>query len=119
MSQVLLPAVCAFNYARGANVARQDAVAAELWQQPAAAELFEARGFRRPSDDAGEGTPLSDLLDAFIRALGMPRSLKEFGIGEDRLDGIAEHSLLDRWVKTNPAPLDKDAVLEILRMVLG
>ncbi|KAK7753280.1 hypothetical protein SLS62_004799 [Diatrype stigma] len=118
-SCILLPAVCAVNYARGANVARQDAVAAELWKQPLAAELFEARGFRRPSDGGG-GTPLSELLDAFIRgALGMPRTLKEFGIGEDQLDSIADYSLLDHWVKTNPAPLDKDGILEILRSVCG
>lgn len=92
-------------------------MAAELWRQPLAAEIFEARGFNRPGPSTG--TPLSDLLDAFIRALGMPRTLKEFGIGGDKLDGIAEHSLHDRWVKTNPAPLDKDGVLEILTMVLG
>lgn len=57
-------------------------------------------------------------MDAIIRFLELPRTLSEFGIGEDKLEGIAEHSLHDRWVKTNPAPLDKEGVLEILKMVL-
>lgn len=57
-------------------------------------------------------------MDAIIRSLELPRTLGEFGIGEDKLDSIAEYSLKDRWVKTNPAPLNKEGVLEILKMVL-
>lgn len=112
-SCVLNPAVCKYNYAKKANVARQDAVVALLWDDGHAAAVFEDRGLKKDTADLG------DLMDAIIRALGMPRTLKEFGIGEDKLDGIAEHSLQDRWVKTNPAHLDKEGVLEILRMVLG
>ncbi|KAI0406661.1 putative Fe-containing alcohol dehydrogenase [Xylaria palmicola] len=111
-SCILNPAVCKYNYARKANVARQDAVAEILWDDAQAAAVFEAKGLRK------ESAQLGDLTDAIIRALGLPRTLKEFGIGEDRLEGIAEHSLQDRAVKTNPADLDKDGVLEILRMVL-
>lgn len=111
-SCILNPAVCKYNYAKKANVARQDAVTELLWQDAQASALFEEKGLERESADLG------DLMDVIIRALGLPRTLKEFSIGEDRLDGIAEHSLLDRWVKTNPAPLDKAGVLEILRMVL-
>ncbi|KAI0441700.1 putative Fe-containing alcohol dehydrogenase [Xylaria telfairii] len=112
-SCILNPAVCKYNYAKKANVARQDAVVALLWEDDHAAAVFEDRGLKRDATDLG------DLMDAIIRALGMPRTLKEFGIGEDKLDGIAEHSLQDRMVKTNPAHLDKEGVLEILRMVLG
>ncbi|KAI1075338.1 putative Fe-containing alcohol dehydrogenase [Whalleya microplaca] len=138
-SCVLLPAVCAFNYARDANRARQDAVAEMLWglddddkdyndemdgdvgekgeregatTTTGVREVFERRGLRRGQAQLG------DLLDAVIRELGLPRTLAEFGIGEEKLEAIAEHSLQDRWVKTNPAPLDKEGVLEILRMVL-
>lgn len=57
-------------------------------------------------------------MDAIIRSLELPRTLSEFGIGEDKLDSIAEYSLKDRWVQTNPAPLNKEGVLEILKMVL-
>ncbi|KAI8951642.1 putative Fe-containing alcohol dehydrogenase [Xylaria longipes] len=110
-SCILNPAVCKYNYAKKANVARQDAVAALLWDDVHAAAVFEERGLKRRTADLG------DLMDAIIRALGLPRTLKEFGIGEDKFDGIAENSLQDRWVKTNPAHLDKGGVLEILRMV--
>ncbi|KAI0474151.1 putative Fe-containing alcohol dehydrogenase [Xylariaceae sp. FL0804] len=131
-SCVLLPAVCRYNYGRGgADVARrQDAVCRVLWREmpspeAAVAAVFERRGLKEKKEEeeedgdaADDHAQLGDLMDAFVRELGMPRTLKEFGIGEDKLDGIAEHSLHDRWVKTNPAPLDKEAVLEILRMVL-
>ncbi|KAI1754147.1 putative Fe-containing alcohol dehydrogenase [Xylaria castorea] len=111
-SCILNPAVCKYNYAKKANVARQDAVTALLWADAHAVAVFEERRLKKETADLG------DLIDAIIRALGLPRTLKEFGIGEDRLDGIAEHSLKDRCVKTNPAHLDKEGVLEILRMVL-
>ncbi|KAJ2972254.1 hypothetical protein NUW58_g9224 [Xylaria curta] len=111
-SCILNPAVCKYNYTKKANVARQDAIVELLWANAQAASLFEERGLKRESADLG------DLMDAVIRGLGLPRTLGEFGIGEDKLDGIAEHSLHDRWVKTNPAYLDKEGVLEILRMVL-
>lgn len=112
-SCILLPAVCKFNYERGANRERQEAIAKQLWQLPEAVEIFEKEGLKQEQGDLG------DLIGAIVGTLGMPRTLREFGIGEDKLDSIAEHSLLDRWVKSNPAPLDKQGVLEILRMVLG
>jgi alcohol dehydrogenase class IV len=111
-SCILLPAVCKYNYGKKANAARQDAVAKILWKDANASALFEKEGLEK------ESAILGDLLDVIIRALGLPRTLKEFGIGEDKLDGIAEHSLQDRWVQTNPAHLDKEGVLEILKMVL-
>lgn len=110
-SCVLLPAVCKYNYDRGANRKQQDAVIQLLWGLPEVEGVFKARGLERPKADLG------DLIDSIIRALGMPRSLREFAVGEDKWDGIAEHSLQDRCVKSNPAPLDKNGVLEILRMV--
>lgn len=62
---------------------------------------------------------LGDVLDAVIRELGMPRTLKEVGVGRDQLDGLAEHSLHDRWCATNPIPLrEKKQVMEILEMVV-
>ncbi|KAI1484224.1 putative Fe-containing alcohol dehydrogenase [Daldinia eschscholtzii] len=111
-SCILNPAVCKYNYKKGANVERQNAIIQLLWESPEAREIFSRKGLKKETADLG------DLMDAIIRALEMPRTLSEFGIGEDKLSGIAENSLKDRWVKTNPAPLDKEGVLEILRMVL-
>jgi alcohol dehydrogenase class IV len=111
-SCILNPAVCKYNYIKKANVARQDAILEILWQLPDASAIFEKRGLKKESADLG------DLMDAIIRSLGLPRMLREFGIGEDKLEGIAEHSLEDRAVRTNPTRLDKEGVLEILRAVL-
>lgn len=62
---------------------------------------------------------LGDILDTIIRELGMPRSLTDVGVGRDKLDTLAEHSLHDRWCKSNPVPLtEKALVLEILEMVV-
>ncbi|KAI1374944.1 putative Fe-containing alcohol dehydrogenase [Hypoxylon crocopeplum] len=111
-SCILNPAVCKYNYRKGANIERQNVIIQSLWADSEARQIFIQRRLERETADLG------DLMDAIIRALELPRTLKEFGIGEDKLGGIAEHSLKDRWVKTNPAPLDKEGVLEILRMVL-
>jgi maleylacetate reductase len=58
----------------------------------------------------------SDSLDAFIRGLGMPRSLKEVGVNEDQFQKVAEYTMLDIWGRTNPRPVRSPAdILEILR----
>ncbi|KAH8668593.1 putative Fe-containing alcohol dehydrogenase [Xylariales sp. PMI_506] len=111
-SCILLPAVCKYNYEKGANRERQDDIVKLLWTEPSAVKVFEANKLEKQQADLG------DLLDAIIRALNMPRSLRDFGVGEDKLDGIVEHSLQDRWVQTNPARLDEMGVLQILRMVM-
>lgn len=66
------------------------------------------------------GSDLGDMLDAVFRALKVPRTLKDFDIGEDKLGTLAENSMHDRWIGTNPRPLTKtDQVMEILQMVKG
>ncbi|CZT22971.1 related to Fe-containing alcohol dehydrogenase [Ramularia collo-cygni] len=109
-SCILLPAVCAYNV--GVNAERQRKVRDVLWADEDVARLFDARGL--------QDADLSQLLDVFIAELGMPRSLKAVGIGEDKLDLLAENSLRDRWSATNPRPLkSKEDVMEILKMVQG
>jgi alcohol dehydrogenase class IV len=62
---------------------------------------------------------LGDALDAIIRELGFPRSLKAYGVGRDKLDAIAESSLGDVCCKWNVIPLlEKGQVMEILEMCL-
>ncbi|KAI9376724.1 alcohol dehydrogenase [Aspergillus egyptiacus] len=112
-SCILLPAVCKYNAKYNANNDRQNRLRDFLLQLPIVAQVVEARGVKKESADLG------DVLDAVIRDLGMPRSLGDVGVGHDKLDGLAKHSLHDRWVRTNPVPLnEKEQVLEILEQVV-
>lgn len=62
------------------------------------------------------GEPASAALDRFIRGLGMPRTLSEVGVGEDRFQQIADYTLLDIWGRTNPRAVSSAAdILQILR----
>lgn len=55
-------------------------------------------------------------LDGFIRGLGLPRTLSEVGVGEDRFQQVAEYTMLDIWGRTNPRPVTSPAdIMEILR----
>ncbi|MDH7974304.1 iron-containing alcohol dehydrogenase [Sphingomonas sp. AR_OL41] len=55
-------------------------------------------------------------LDALIRSLGMPRTLSEVGVTEDRFQQVAEYTMLDIWGRTNPRPVTSPAdIMEILR----
>lgn len=63
--------------------------------------------------------PASVLLDRLIRGLGMPRSLAEVGVSEDKLPLIAEYTLEDFWGRTNPRPIKTaEDVMTILRTAL-
>lgn len=56
-----------------------------------------------------------DVLDAVLRELGMPRSLREVGIGKEQLEKLAPNALQDPWSEANPVSLrTKERVLEIL-----
>lgn len=93
-SCLMLPAVMRWN--KPANAARQDLVAAAM---------------DRPGEDAG------DALDAFIAALGMPRSLGAVGIGPESFDVIAAQAMNTPWVPRNPRRIDGPArVREILEL---
>jgi len=74
----------------------------------------------RISDCLGHpGERASVALDGFIRGLGMPRTLGEVGVGEDKLQLVAEYTLKDIWGRTNPRPVKTAAdVMEILRLAV-
>jgi maleylacetate reductase len=81
------------------------------WNKPANAErqalVSEAMG--QPGKDAG------DVLDDFIRGLGMPRSLQDVRIGPESFDRIAEQAMATPWVPRNPRKIDNPGqVREIL-----
>ncbi|KAJ7136801.1 hypothetical protein C8R44DRAFT_767911 [Mycena epipterygia] len=113
-SGILLPATCKYNAHHKANIDRQNIVTAILWGVPEMERLAESKGLQKGVADLG------DLLDVLVRALGMPKTLAEVGVGRDKLDQLAEYSLLDVWSATNPVPLtEKAQVMEILEMVAG
>lgn len=101
-SCVLLPAVCKYNaVVTGEKQARIREV---LWDIPLCRELFSSKGLREDQADLG------DLLVVVVRALGMPRTLKE--------KGLTARSLEDKWLATNPVPLTtEEEVFKVLDMV--
>ena len=111
-SCILLPAVCKWNGKQSANnVERQELMAKVFWDIDVARERFEARGLEEGKADLG------DLIDVIVRELGMPRSLKEVGIGREKFEALAVNSLEDKCTQANPAKIDKkEQVLEILDM---
>jgi maleylacetate reductase len=93
-SCIMLPSVMRWN--KSANADRQTLVAAAMGQ---------------PGKDAG------DVLDAFIRGLGMPRSLGEVKVGPEHYERIARQAMGTPWVPRNPRPIDGPAqVKEILEL---
>ena len=93
-SCVMLPAVLRWN--ASVNAERQKLVAAAMG---------------RPGEDAAE------VVGDFIASIGMPRSLREVGVSENRFAEIAEHSMQDRYIHSNPRKITSPAqIVEILRM---
>lgn len=96
-SCVMLPGVMAWN--EPVNAARQALISA----------CFDA-----PGESAAA------LLDRFIRDLGLPRTLREVGVGSDDLRPVARHVLDDIHGRTNPRPVKSvDDVLPVLLAALG
>jgi maleylacetate reductase len=85
-SCVMLPAVMRWNASDNAD--RQMIVSA-------------AMGF--PGQNA------ADVLDAFIRSLGMPRSLADVRVSPEHFDAIAEQAMRTPWVPRNPRPIEGPA----------
>jgi maleylacetate reductase len=91
-SCVMLPFVMRWN--KSVNAERQALVSAAMGH---------------PGEDAG------DVLDNFIRGLGMPRSLREVKVGPESFDRIAQQAMATPWVPRNPRKIEGPAqVREIL-----
>ena len=59
----------------------------------------------------------SNIKYAFIRGLGMPRSLRDVHIGAEHFDQIAEQAMRTPWVPRNPRKIDGPVqVREILSL---
>lgn len=82
------------------------------WNAPAIApELAEMAGaMGLPSGDQ----VIPAIAELFAR-IGIPRSLRELGLAEDRLDWVAEQSLgITRLIQNNPRPLTPDDMRHLL-----
>ncbi len=85
-----------------------------FWGDETVATMLSKRGLKRDIADAG------DLVGVVVGDLGLPKTLKDVGVGRENLDILAENSMKDRCLLTNPTPLkEKSQVLEILAMALG
>ena len=63
------------------------------------------------------GRNAADVLDAFIRALGMPRSLGEVHVAPEHFETIAEQAMRTNWIPRNPRKIEGPAdVREILSL---
>ena len=93
-SCVMLPSVMRWN--KQDNAERQALVSAAMG---------------RPGKDA------ADVLDRFIRGLGMPRSLQDVSVGPEHFDRIAEQAMGTPWIPRNPRRIDgPEQVREILAL---
>ena len=90
-SCVMLPHVMRFNHAK--NAARQTLVADALGQID---------------------VPAADQLAKLIADLGLPGTLREAGMKAELMDAVAERSMHDRWVRTNPNPIEGPPIVRKL-----
>jgi len=90
-SCVMLPHVLRFNYP--VNAERQALVSAALG---------------RPGD------PAAEVVSGLIAALGLPQRLRDVDVKPEQLDRIAELSMHDRWIHTNPRKIDGPPVVREL-----
>jgi maleylacetate reductase len=58
--------------------------------------------------------PAADAVAGLIAGLGLPTRLRDVGVTQDQLDLIAENSMHDRWIHTNPRKIDGPAVVRTL-----
>jgi len=55
--------------------------------------------------------PAAGLVAGLIAGLGLPTRLRDVGVQPEQLDDIAEGSMHDRWIHTNPRKIDGPAVV--------
>ena len=60
------------------------------------------------------GEPAADVVAGLIAGLGLPMRLRDVGVKPDQLDVLAEQSMHDRWVHTNPRKIDGPVVVREL-----
>ncbi|KAJ8057964.1 hypothetical protein OCU04_013137 [Sclerotinia nivalis] len=117
-SCIMLPTVLKYNAKHGSTDERvvegQRKVLKVLWGEVTVRDVLVRRGLKEETSDAG------DAVGAIVSELGMPTTLKDVGVGREKLDALADNCLKDRWLPTNAVPLtSKEQVLEVLEMAAG
>jgi maleylacetate reductase len=78
-------------------------------QDDAGRQALVSEAMGQPGQDA------ADVLDGFIRGLGLPRSLRDVRVGPEHFEAIAEQAMRTPWIPRNPRKIDTPAqVREIL-----
>ncbi|EMC93358.1 hypothetical protein BAUCODRAFT_568205 [Baudoinia panamericana UAMH 10762] len=90
-SCIMCPAVMKYNMQHGRNnpdiARRQEHIRDVLWAEPEVTAALQAAGLRQDSADLG------DVLDAVIRALALPRSLRELNVSPQIIPSLSEGTL--------------------------
>uniref|UniRef100_UPI0025E8E872 iron-containing alcohol dehydrogenase n=1 Tax=uncultured Phenylobacterium sp. TaxID=349273 RepID=UPI0025E8E872 len=68
----------------------------------------------------GAPGPASEAVRDLVTGLGLPSDLRSVGITRDQFQAIAEHTMHDRGVRSNPRPINGPAdIVEILELAAG
>ncbi|MGF6872776.1 iron-containing alcohol dehydrogenase [Paraburkholderia sp. MM5477-R1] len=63
------------------------------------------------------GTPASEAFKAFCQSLDLPTSLREVKVGPDQFELVAQNTMTEFFIFSNPRPVNEPAgVLEILKL---
>ena len=76
---------------------------------------------RLVADLMGEpGASAAEAVRSLVHQLGLPCDLRSVGVGPDAFRAIAEHTMHDRGVRSNPRPIrGPDDIVEILEIAAG
>jgi maleylacetate reductase len=85
------------------------------WNKPDNAErqALVSAAMGHPGEDA------SDVLDNFIRGLGLPRRLQDVNVGSEHFDRIAEQAMATPWVPRNPRQIERPSQVREILVLAG
>lgn len=114
-SCVMLPSVLRWNLHSGRHEGwvreRQSLVLSVFWSIESVAGALRKQGL-----DA-EMSSLGDVVEAYVKGLGLPGSLKEVGVGKEQFDKLADNSMQDAWIRTNPVPITTPEEVNVILMM--
>lgn len=114
-SCVMLPSVVRWNIHSGKQQhwvrERQSLVLTAFWGIDSVANALRQRGLDMDLSSLG------DVIEAFVKELDLPGSLKEVGVGKDQFDKLADNSMEDHWIRTNPVPITAPQEVNVILMM--